>query len=496
MGSTGLRASLIWHDEVMGDVVNEKPAPITIGTAGDATFTTPAIGGVPVYSIVTPGRRGYLLTLSAQMSGTICIGGVEHEVSAWVAAGDDPAGFRGTPIAGNDWGVIALDEHHKLFFQFVPLEEAEWNLGHPMILAAVGGTALSALALTGLWWWKGVPLGEAAFRGGSLSSLAIGLAAIVRWALRQDNESRASLAFSVMLHAALLFATFQLYEKSTPFEWPARPSVTGGYVVKLDDHKAPTPPSVAPTVMHQGGMPLPVRHAWERPVGKKVATPGKRIAAAIPKPDELGHAAMPMPTIETPKIGVMIHEDILHGIAQRDVGGAIAKVGKLGPADGQGRPGVDGPAGTKDGGIVGKDGIAGKGQRIGDLDVGKPRNAVVCAGARCGAGDEIAIAPPPVGPTDREPTLSRAEIERVIAAHRGMFTACYQKELDKLPALSGDVTMHFEIAPDGHVKSSAQSGGTLRNDNVVGCMKRALSILKFPAKGGALVNYPFVFSAQ
>src|SRR4051812_24724251 len=149
MGTTGLRASLIWHDEVMGDVVHDKPAAVTLGTAGEATFTTPQIAGVPEYTIVTPGRRGYLLTLSAQMTGTICIGGVEHDGATWVAAADEPTGFRATSIAGNDWGVIGLDEHHKLFFQFVPLEEADWNLGHPMVLAAVGGFALSALALTG-----------------------------------------------------------------------------------------------------------------------------------------------------------------------------------------------------------------------------------------------------------------------------------------------------------------------------------------------------------
>src|SRR5437868_3214207 len=141
MGNTGLRASLIWHDEVMGDVVFDKPDKVTIGEADGATFTAP----VPAQTIVTPGRRGYLLTLSSQMTGVVCLGGVEHDVAAWVKAGEEPGGFRAAPIGGNDWGVIALDASgdHKLFFQFVELEEAEWNLGHPMILAAVGGFALS-----------------------------------------------------------------------------------------------------------------------------------------------------------------------------------------------------------------------------------------------------------------------------------------------------------------------------------------------------------------
>lgn len=84
----------------------------------------------------------------------------------------------------------------------------------------------------------------------------------------------------------------------------------------------------------------------------------------------------------------------------------------------------------------------------------------------------------------------------MIKAHKGMFTTCYQKELDKVPTLGGDVTLHFEILPTGRVKSSRQNGGSLTNANVVDCMKRALGILKFPAKGGAIVNYPFVFSVQ
>src|SRR4051812_14063116 len=455
MGNQGLRTSLIWHDEVMSDVVHERPARVTIGSSGDATFTTPNIGSASEYAIVTPGKRGYLLTLSSQMTGTVCLGGVEHDVAAFVRAAEEPGGFRGTPIGGNDWGVIELDAHHKLFFQFVPLEEAEWNLGHPMVVAAVGGFALSALALTGLWWWKGVPLGEAAFRGGSLASLAIGLAAIVRWALRQDNESRASLAFSVMLHAALLFATFQLYEKASPFAWPDRPSMSGGYVVKLDEIKPPPPtlaekqkPTVAP------GARLPERHPWKRPTGKRVEKTVQKIAAAVQPQNEVGKAAFPMPNNQVPKIGVMVHEDILHGIAARDVGGAIAKVGQMGPngGDGAGPPGP--PAvggGTKNGGLDGKGGPVGQGKKTGDIDTGKPR-AAVCVGAGCGDGEGgPKILAPPSAPPDGPPILSKLEIEKVIKAHSGMFTACYQKELDKEPTLSGDVTMHFEIGADGRV---------------------------------------------
>src|SRR5437016_6307768 len=36
--SVALRVSLIWHDEVMEDLVLEKPAKITIGSTGKPTF--------------------------------------------------------------------------------------------------------------------------------------------------------------------------------------------------------------------------------------------------------------------------------------------------------------------------------------------------------------------------------------------------------------------------------------------------------------------------
>src|SRR5262249_9554814 len=118
-----LRTSLIWHDEVMGDVVSERPQKITIGPASDATFTTPNIGLPDRFAIVRPGSRGYMLALGNEMRGTVCIGGVEHDVAKLVRESD--GGFHASQIGGLDWGVIELDATgaYKLFFQFVPLEE-------------------------------------------------------------------------------------------------------------------------------------------------------------------------------------------------------------------------------------------------------------------------------------------------------------------------------------------------------------------------------------
>src|SRR5664279_193155 len=154
-----LRTSLIWHDEVMNDVVSERPRPITIGPFEGATFVTPDLGLPDGFAIVRPGSRGHVLTLGGEMRGTVCVGGVEHDVATLVKASETP-GFHATAIGGLDWGVIELDASGrlKLFFQFVGLDN--------------------------------VP---------------------VRPLFEQAPEQRASLVFSTVLHGALLFATYQLY---------------------------------------------------------------------------------------------------------------------------------------------------------------------------------------------------------------------------------------------------------------------------------------------
>jgi len=90
--------------------------------------------------------------------------------------------------------------------------------------------------------------------------------------------------------------------------------------------------------------------------------------------------------------------------------------------------------------------------------------------------------------------LTAKEIDEVIRRSQGMYRACYQKELNREPALSGDITLHFEILPSGRVRGQQKVGGSMSNASVVQCVKNAIGILHFPEKGGALVNYPFVFS--
>jgi hypothetical protein len=151
-----LRTALIWRDEVMSDVVADAPKKITIGHKGKPTFIVPDVGLPAGFAIVTPGNRGYLLTLGENMRGTICVDGKEQEVRDYVQHGDGesaPGGFRATPIGGRDWGVVELDESgdYKLFFQFVPVDppiDSHADL-KSMLVLALGVAMFTIVGLVG-----------------------------------------------------------------------------------------------------------------------------------------------------------------------------------------------------------------------------------------------------------------------------------------------------------------------------------------------------------
>ena len=163
MSTVALRTALIWNDEVMDDVVIENPTKITVGASGKTTFTVPDIGLPPGFAIVRPGNRGYLLTLGERMRGTICIDGQQKDVRDFVQRGgdgDSQGGFRATPISGRDWGVVDLDEsaQYKLFFQFVPVEDAQPFFTKQVIIAGAAGWLISCLGLAMMWFFKGEDL--------------------------------------------------------------------------------------------------------------------------------------------------------------------------------------------------------------------------------------------------------------------------------------------------------------------------------------------------
>jgi hypothetical protein len=514
--TAALRTALIWHDEVMDDVVVNRPRAITLGPSGGTTFVVPEIGLPPRFAIVRPGNRGYLLTLGERMRGTISIDGQEQDVAEFVRR-SDAGGFRATSIGGRDWGVIELDDSgdYKLFFQFVPAEEPAHFFTPPVLIAGVAGYLISCIALTLLWYLRGIAIDEAVFRGAGLSTIAVIAGGIVWATIRQDSESQASLAFSVVLHAALLFMTYQLYESGDPFTWPGPRSLTGNYLVtRLDKEPPPEPPKPTPTITGKPQQPEAAPSPSKET--KNTATKGDEGRAGGKGETERARDpnAKDVPP-EPPKVAFFEDRNrkVLDNIIDRSLTTSLGKFTGIkgdtltrgsmgfgpgagtgvGPGEGTGtRTGSKG-RGSGGGGNVEGDFVSGPGK----IDTGTNRPGGNCKGAGCGSG------PKPVQVAFADPSgdfggLTMEEIDRVVKVRAGVFRACYQKELNHSPGIGGKLIIHFKIGGDGAVQTgntSTTGGSTLRNDTVEQCVKSNINRLKFPAKGGiANVNYPFVFT--
>lgn len=393
----------------MADVVDERPREITIGPGARATFVTPELG--LDFAIIRPGRRGHVLTLAGAMRGTVCVGGVEQDVAARIAQ----RGSHAMAIGGVDWGVIELDAsgHHKLFFAFVALDDV-----------------------------PGKPLFEA------------------------ELEQRASLAFSTLLHAALLFATYQLYaHRDTPIE-PLR-DLTASYVVtRTSAFEVPRPAAAAPVAATVAPAMLPARH--EPDVRPEQVKPALRTP---PGPFD-AETTRAFDAIEGPLQGI-------DKLAQVDGGGKPAGEVAAGPAT----HGTDGPAGK---GTY-------RAHAPGGLDTGPDRDASLCTGNGCG-GAPVAVTTVGPPPTDDDTPLTEKDIDDVIHRAKARLTICYQREVNRDPSLAGTVQVRFEIAATGRVTAAKVTASTVRSEAVSDCLTRQIATLHFPAKGRAVVNYPFVFA--
>ena len=449
-----LRAALIWHDEVMHDVVLSEPGAVTLGADGTTTFVTPEIGLPPGFAIIRPGSRGYLLTLGEKMRGTISIGGEEHSVSEFVGR-SNTNGFAATAIGGNDWGVVDLDESgvHKLYFQFVPYE---------------------------------MPL--------PLHVLALELL-------------MPALAFSVLLHAILLAITYRFESDGDPFTWPGPRALTGSYLVtRIEPEEKKPEPKVsqlqgAAASASKEGQKKNVQSATKGKEGK-AGGEGKEPRARDPDAKEDEKPAPPKVALFEDKnrrvIDNIINKDLpdlgnftgLPGPKQRGgIGSGTGKGTGFGPGEGTGTKRDSKGNGPGGGGSVEGDFVS-----QGKVDVGETRSPKGAGGTGSGV-KEVAVVGTGNATGDFN-GLSKDEIDQVVKRRAGLIRTCYQKQLDvKGKALGGGkIVVHFVIDAGGSVTQTGIQSSQINDDAVESCIRRQISGLKFPAKGGAIVNYPFIFS--
>ena len=464
-----LRAALVWDGEVMADTVLTTPAPITLGATGRSTFVVPDVALPADFAIIRPGNRGYLLTLGTGMGGTICLDGQERDVAEFVRrggeGGDETSGaagqFRATPIGGRDWGVIDLDAggRHQLFFQFVPVEE---------------------------------PLPKA----------------VARWEMLIP-----ALAFSLLLHSILVAVTYKFDEGINPFVYPGSKRLTGKFLIeraqeppKVEEPmilvKTSTGPAAAST---QGETPRSkgATKGDEGKAGGKGDLPRARDPDALDVPPD----APPPP----PKVAFMTEKNraVLDNIISADVRKSLGKFtglkgprekGGLGSGKGTGTGfgddlgGTGTTRGSKGTGSGGGGSVEGDFVSQGKIDTGETRAPKGTGGTGSGP-KEVAVVGTGSASGDLG-GLTREEIDKVVKSRMGLIRACYQKELDRTRGLAGQIVIKFTIAADGGVTKTGVDGGrsTLKNAAVSECVQRQIAKLKFPAKGGGIVNYPFNFS--
>jgi hypothetical protein len=95
--------------------------------------------------------------------------------------------------------------------------------------------------------------------------------------------------------------------------------------------------------------------------------------------------------------------------------------------------------------------------------------------------------------------LTADEIGKVVRKHWLAVKYCYEKELQKNPALQGKVAVYWEIGPLGDVTIAQVKESDMNNADAESCIVGVVRRMVFPQpRGGGVVNvnYPWIFKSQ
>jgi hypothetical protein len=87
-------------------------------------------------------------------------------------------------------------------------------------------------------------------------------------------------------------------------------------------------------------------------------------------------------------------------------------------------------------------------------------------------------------------------IQRIVRQNFGRFRLCYEKGLDKEPALEGRIATKFVIDKAGNVTTASDGGSDLPDASVVKCVTDGFAKLQFPQPESGIVTviYPIIFT--
>jgi hypothetical protein len=107
---------------------------------------------------------------------------------------------------------------------------------------------------------------------------------------------------------------------------------------------------------------------------------------------------------------------------------------------------------------------------------------------------EIRVGDPTVGGG-----LEAGIVKKRLLQRSGAFLYCYTKALEKNPYVAGKITLTFTVTPKGSVGNIKAETSTLADDQLVSCIEKKISTIKFepPADGKpATVKVPVTLKTE
>jgi hypothetical protein len=450
-----LRVTQLWNGEVMDERAPET-GMASIGSDKGAMFVIPPNLGVPtLFPMFVATEAGLVINLHEGMSGRLQLGGVTQRVEDVLGQGTIQ---RSVILRPRDWGLVELGGgEHGFFFQYgAPPAPVETGIGAEL------------------------PLVAPAFAISAFIHLVAFILVILFWVPPEDKDKKLVLA--------------RLLDPPA-----APPAVEIPPELKLDEVKSG---------IDEGEKDAPA--ASTAGEAGKAGGAGDRPRARDPEPLGKGD-----PTVtKVLNTGILKHRDKLAQFGERNalddrLNNALSRLrgprteGGLGYGTGTGTgvgPGRNGTGTLTRGTGTGPGGGGTAHQDIVTAEAIKTGGVRAPKGVPGGGGVAEAKVKVDVGTPDGDfGDLTPEQIQKVVLAHRGAIQYCFEKELQRVPGLSGKIVLTWRIDGSGKVTSSKVKSTTMGNANVEDCLARQVRGWKFPAPSGgnqAVVNYPFLFARR
>jgi hypothetical protein len=118
-------------------------------------------------------------------------------------------------------------------------------------------------------------------------------------------------------------------------------------------------------------------------------------------------------------------------------------------------------------------------------------------GSPAGSSSAALDAGAPADPKAAKGALSSDQVRRVVVSHQATVRACYDAELPKHPGLKGNVTVTWQIEPNGSVSSAEVASSTLSNARAEACIVKQVKLWKFPtAELPTQPTFPFILGSK